>query len=256
MFGSLIAPSNVRPSQSSHPVPQPSTTQTLPVGSSLISYPTMPSTSEYHLTCLCGAVREPGTLLDSDTIPVLAPEICHCNLCRHTTGSLGGSFPKLRGAPSQATLDSCVEYVSSARVSMYHCATCGCGTFVDHKEKDLWYVCAGMIEPGDGSGNQKARDVVRVERHDFLSDKGDGGLVPRLMRLGTGGEERDVECWDTFPDTKKVSVEGVREMQKVSIEKGKSVPAKNEKLQVKCRCGGVDLRIKRAGLCKRHAGGQ
>ena len=103
-----------------------------------------------------------------------------------------------------------------------------------------------MIEPSDGSGNAKARDVVRVERHDFLSDTGDGGLVPRMLTLGKEGEQRDVVCWDTFPDTKRVTEEEVRGMQRVSIEKGKSKPGKEEKLKVKCRCGGVDLRIKRA----------
>ena len=106
---------------------------------------------------------------------------------------------------------------------------------------------SGVIEPRDGSGNAKARDVVRVERHDFVGDTGDGGLVPRILKLGGGvGEERELVLWDTFPDTKRVSEEDVKEMQRVSVEKGKSKPAKDETLQVKCRCGGVDLRIKRA----------
>ena len=117
---------------------------------------------------------------------------------------------------------------------------------MDDKEKEGWFFCAGMLEATEGGGSRDVKDVVRVERHDFLGDTGDGGLVPRLMRLGG----REPVRWDTFPDTRKVSEEEVLEMQRVSIEKGKTKPAVDETLQAKCHCGGVDLRVKRADYAK------
>jgi hypothetical protein len=122
--------------------------------------------------------------------------------------------------------------------------------WIEAKLKEQWLVCAGVIDRVDGGegvrGEGTVRDVVRVERHDFLSDTVDSGLVPRLLQLGKDGEQREVVCWDTFPDSRRVSPEEVQEMERKSVEKGKDKPGRDEKLQLKCHCGGVDLLIKRA----------
>lgn len=210
----------------------------------------MTSTSDYHITCLCGAVRESGTLLDSPTIPTSSPELCHCNPCRYTTGALGGSFPRLRGVPTQASLDACVAYDSSLTHTRYHCGACGSSTFVHAKGDDHWICLGGVIEPADGSGNEKAKDVVRIETHDFVGDVADGGLVSVLAVLGG----RAISRWETSPGEREVGMDEVKQREARSIEKAKEKPAVDETLQVKCHCGGVDLRLRRADFANDSQG--
>ena len=255
MFGSFIPPSVNKSLPNLQELPSPPVRSSQQQQQRLLAFTMSSSTDAYHMTCLCGAINEPGTLLESTSVPIIAPEICHCNLCRHSTGALGGAFPRLRGSPSQASLDKCAAYDSSAKTRLWHCDTCGCQLFVHSKAADQWYAYSGIIEPVDGSVGVK--NVVRVERQEFLGDTGDGGLAPRMLRLGGVGKEREIPCWNqyaTSTERRRVTEAEVRDMERLSIEKGKTKPGVNETLQAKCRCEGVDLRIQRADFTKNTYG--
>jgi hypothetical protein len=72
-------------------------------------------TSTAHITCLCGAISEPGSKLVQETFPI-KEELCHCNPCRQTTGALAPVFANLKEHPSNETLEKCSVYESSTKV--------------------------------------------------------------------------------------------------------------------------------------------
>jgi hypothetical protein len=157
----------------------------------------MTSTSLAHLTCLCGAILEPGTLLSDLQIPMWV-DMCHCNSCRHTTGSLGASFPPLNSSPSQDTLSKPVAYHSSQVVTRYFCSTCGCHCVLFSHQRKKWCCLSGTIEPSPtfkASYNQWPKDTVKVSRHDYVLDTLDSGLAPVLLNLNG----RSIPTWSATP---------------------------------------------------------
>ena len=205
-------------------------------------------TSTAHLTCLCGAVHEPGTLLSATELPI-EDAICHCNLCRHTSGSLGPSFPRLGSAPSAKSLNACTQYTTSATHAYYFCGTCGTPTFVEVKSKGYWCCFAGTIERDPEQvkeGETWTKDIVKIARHDWLDDTGDGGMAAILLKLGG----RNVPCFhqgtSTARDQSEISAEDVRAMAKNTEDW--AVPGMDKSMVVKCRCEGTDLRVRRANF--------
>jgi hypothetical protein len=246
MLGSFIAPSSVRPLRNPLVNRQPPTLVTKPVGRTPAATkmaPTAPA-SEYHMTCLCGAVEEPGTLLISPTIPAPGREICWCTDCNWVAGCLGAAFPVLKQAPSEASLSKCVKYDSSKTHRRYHCGTCGCSTFVERMGE--WFAIAGIIERRKDAGPTDVRDVVRVEFHKWIKNTVDGGMIPKMLKLGKGDNEREIELRETSSESRIMKPEEIKEMERTSIDRGKDRPSLDEKLIVKCHCGGIDLRIRRA----------
>jgi hypothetical protein len=246
MLGSFIAPSNIRPLRNLPGLRQSPTLFTKPVGrlpAATNMAPTAPA-SEYHMTCLCGAVEEPGTLLVSPTIPAPAKEICWCTDCNWVVGCLGAAFPLLKEAPSEATLRKCVKYDSSKTHRRYHCGTCGCSTFVE--KMGQWFAIAGIIERRKDTGPSDVKDVVRVEIHKWIKDTVDGGMIPKMLKLGKSDNSRDIELRETSLEARIMKPDEIREMEKASVAKGQDKPSLDEKLIAKCHCGGVDLRIRRA----------
>ena len=145
----------------------------------LRSHFTMTSTSSAHLICLCGAISAPGTLLADPEIPI-SVEICYCNPCRRTTGSLGVSFPALNSSPSPEILSKLTGYHSSQVLTRYFCSTCGCHCFLLHQERKKWYCLGGIIEPSPALGGNKTqwpKDTLKVSRHQ---------CVPRYPRRRAG----------------------------------------------------------------------
>src|SRR5690349_1482733 len=105
-------------------------------------------TDQTIINCLCGKVNEKG-LVASRTLPV-ETELCHCNPCRYTTGTIGASFVPLASRPSQSLQADnqhlLVGYDSSAKLTRYFCGTCGSHCFVNTHRKDKWYACSGVVE--------------------------------------------------------------------------------------------------------------
>ena len=85
---------------------------------------TMAPTSAARLTCLCGNISVPGSILESSELP-MPLKICHCNFCRHITGSLslGLAFPPLSASPPAAILARLTAYKESKKSTVYFCPT-------------------------------------------------------------------------------------------------------------------------------------
>ncbi|KIN00020.1 hypothetical protein OIDMADRAFT_104734 [Oidiodendron maius Zn] len=206
----------------------------------------MTSTSSAHLTCLCGAISEPGTLLSDSKIPITI-EICHCNPCRYATGALGAVFPPLKASPSQDTLSKVTPYHSSQKNIRYFCSTCGSHCFVENQKNNEWFCLSGIIEQSPASradNTQWPKDIIKVSRHDYVLDTVDGGLVPIMLDL----HGRTIPTWslaaqeiDSF-DLPHADVLFLASKAMSTIPS----PKEGSNLPAKCHCGGVSLLIKRA----------
>jgi hypothetical protein len=209
----------------------------------------MVNTSSARLTCLCGAISMPATILAEPKLPINAG-ICHCNVCRHTTGSLGASFPLLRSSPSQETLSKLTAYHSSEHVVRYFCSTCGCHCFCLVLNNQQWSCLAGIIEadPSTKAKNEPwPEDVIKVSRHEYVLDTIDGGVTPFLLNFNG----RLVPTWTDVPqegpqaESFDLPHESILELPSKSMSTVQK-PKKDAYLEAKCHCGGVSLLIKRA----------
>ncbi|KAH7416837.1 hypothetical protein BKA64DRAFT_656344 [Cadophora sp. MPI-SDFR-AT-0126] len=206
----------------------------------------MASTSAAQLTCLCGNISVPGGLLEASRLPIQL-KICHCNFCRHVTGSLGMAFPPLRASPAPETLAKLTAYKESEKSELYFCPKCGCYCFISTYQKN-WFCTSGMIEKSPSSENETvawSNDVVKISCHDFVLDTIDGGLTPFLLNLNG----RSIPTWQAAanksPGTKyDLTHEEILSLSSKSI-KDIPPPGENDYVPAKCRCGGVSLLIKR-----------
>ncbi|KUJ15432.1 uncharacterized protein LY89DRAFT_686187 [Mollisia scopiformis] len=203
----------------------------------------MTSTPSAHLTCLCGAISEPGTLLKDDRFPTSA-SICHCNSCRRTSGSLGASFPPLKSPPPEATLSRLTAYHSSDIITRYFCSKCGCHCFIFHHPRKKWYCLGGVVEPSpspEAHNVSGPKNTIQVSLHEYVSDTLDGGLAPLFHNLGG----RFIPIYTAAPGSAEIAYDTTLSSLKESVN-STPPPAVNSCLPAKCHCGGVSLLIKRA----------
>lgn len=100
----------------------------------------------------------------------LKGSLCHCNSCRHGTGTLyiGAAYiPDSCLEPVRDSLSKLKASKWSDRRTMYFCDTCGTTVFGDLDDK-LWF-CTGALD--------KLEDIVHVERQIFVQDTKDGGFT-------------------------------------------------------------------------------
>jgi hypothetical protein len=212
--------------------------------------------SSARLTCHCSAVSESGALLSASLLPA-DTELCHCNPCRYSTGSLAVSFLPLSHGPSIETLSRLTAYRSSAILTRFFCSICGCQCFLQHHQPhDQWYCLSGVVEQ---SPESKAKDerwptnIVRIHSHQFVSDTVDDGLTPCWLSLGG----RSVPAWSmATPENRIPQRPQDLKSEKLAVEQlgtrtevGKRASAVDREatLEGRCLCGGVSLSIKRAG---------
>lgn len=211
----------------------------------------MTATSSTHLTCLCGSICEPGTLLSDHEAP-LQTTMCHCNSCRLTTGSLGISFARLKSSPSFEALNRATSYKSSALVTRYFCSTCGCYCFFWDAERKAWFCLSGIVEsnPASETGSlSKPENIAEVLRHEYVSDTVDGGLAACLLQVG----ERSIPAWATAPAPQELGTQDLFDLSHPTILSLPSkaieklpLPQEESHLVAECHCGGVSLSIRRA----------
>ncbi|SCN90397.1 uncharacterized protein FFB20_11434 [Fusarium fujikuroi] len=97
--------------------------------------------------------------------------LCHCNICRHSTGLLFTSYLPTEKPSSVEGLSVFEAPDGSCR---YFCPTCGCHVYRSHQDQDgesRWGVATGVITRSDDSS-------VRVSyvTHQKVEDTIDGGV--------------------------------------------------------------------------------
>lgn len=238
--------------------------------------------STAQLTCLCGDIKEPGTLLrpssPTATFPVIS-HMCHCNSCRQTTGNIILSCPLLVGPPSTESLARCTKYASSASLLRYFCSRCGCHCFhqefkkrqndssakssshsagggggeVEEPPVKKWYVNAGIIErdPAQVAPEEAwATDLVKTECHQHVADTVDGSIVPGLASLD--GADIPLYLGPSSPPSPanqnpQPSVSEILKLREsVSVQHHDPHPPGNDQqLRAACHCGGIAFSIRR-----------
>ncbi|KEF57883.1 uncharacterized protein A1O9_05804 [Exophiala aquamarina CBS 119918] len=238
--------------------------------------------STAQLTCLCGDIKEPGTLLrpssPTKTFPV-GSHMCHCNSCRYTTGNITLSCPVLVGPPSTESLARCTTYSSSASLFRYFCSRCGCHCFHQEFNKESqasnprsssnggaeepqvgkWYVNAGLIErdPAQVAPQEVwATDLVETEYHHHIADTVDGSIVPGLADLD-GAEIPLYLGPSSQVQGQQASVDEIRRL----AEHRRDTKPNPDCLKAACQCGGIAFSIRRPnyamddqGVPARHIG--
>ncbi|KIX03518.1 uncharacterized protein Z518_07071 [Rhinocladiella mackenziei CBS 650.93] len=190
-----------------------------------------------HLACHCGLITEPTSLLLSPSLPIEC-SICHCNICRHTTGALGAWYVTLKDRPSEESMSNAASYKASEKYTRYFCKGCGCNVFVRSERDGRWLACAGVVE-FSGADDSGYKNVAKVMFHEYMGDATDGGIGPYLTRLGG----RDVPCYVTEPhqDAGPMKEGELLEIQTKTNQAQSS--SRGDMMEVACHCGGVQLRI-------------
>ena len=192
------------------------------------------------VTCLCGAITQSINLDQPLPYP---SEICHCNPCRLTSGSLGSSFVTITNK-SLPHLDKCTAYKSSPPVTRYFCSTCGTHLFVDGwGDPDAWRVNAGCVEREASQQPNTAAtkpDILSIQYHGFVSDTVDGGIAPWLPEI----DGRHIPSYDSYGDNPETRTEIDPLTLPSKNDEGKR--GVEEKLLAQCYCGGVAFDILRS----------
>ncbi|GMU44059.1 MAG: GFA family protein [Xanthomonadales bacterium] len=128
--------------------------------------------AEHRGSCLCGRVH----FVVRGEIP--APDACHCQACRKSSGHYFVSADIQRAAIDISGLDEVRWYHSTPDVRRGFCGHCGATLFWDRPGRDWIGVAMGAFDTPTGS---------HIHVHIFVAEKGDyyeiGDGVPQYARV-------------------------------------------------------------------------
>ena len=187
------------------------------------------ATKTLEAKCLCGAVH--FTLDMPVSLLPLQVRLCHCSICRYTSGApcvFHMTLPKgmerrfvTPSVPSNITLGP----AKSGLCTIDFCSTCGCHVGSTDAE-------TGELAMSTSIFSDHGPDVFQINRHIFSKSVKDCGIAPMVMNVG-GRVLADRNPPDDHPRAEIVSGE---------IETGKDG---EERLRAECYCGGVSFTIPR-----------
>lgn len=195
-----------------------------------------------HITCLCGksegTVRVTAQRLPMETV------LCHCNICRYTSGVLCVSYLTLASPPRLEA--SLIPYQSSAKMERKFCGVCGSHIFAHNSDVDEWYLATGVIEPIGARSAGKAMQPTSLVRHEFVSDTFDGGLAPCLATI----QGRKLPFFAQGPDQEPLtSITGQPTLRTAALdstnEQRPDSSSSKDHLHASCHCGGVQFMLSR-----------
>jgi len=109
-------------------------------------------------SCLCGAVTF------EVSVPLPAPDACHCSKCRKHSGHVFASTDVPRAAVAIRGEDHIAWYASSEKARRGFCRTCGSSLFWDPLFRDWIGVAMGAFDKPT---------ETHLGVHIFVADKGD-----------------------------------------------------------------------------------
>lgn len=186
-------------------------------------------TKTLEAKCFCGSVHM------SFDIPVsslpLSVYLCHCSLCRYSTGApcivhaqlAVGLRPKYLGESSE---DKMTSYISEGADCSYDfCSTCGCHIGGVSLGRDQWTVATSIF------ADHGPENFV-ITSHIFSKSAKGGGISSMLTHMG----DREMKSWNPPDDDPKAKV------VESKAEVGKDG---EDRLRAQCKCGGVSFTIRR-----------
>lgn len=203
------------------------------------------ATKALKASCLCGAAKHDLSIPES-SLP-LKLTFCHCNSCRHYTGTLQLTVAVLpySYSPASDLIDKLKHYEFFPRIDDYFCPTCGTHMlfYVKHSGGDpdsngYWAVHTGSLEQVDG--------ILEPDVHWFVGDTLDGGFA---------------DFFPTYNDNAITRYAGFKEKSEElplyweSPERPQVIPSPSDKLHCYCRCGGIEFWIARPSERSKKASG-
>lgn len=175
-----------------------------------------------NLACACrsisGFVKVPSSELP------LPMTLCHCNACRHITGSMYVSDIPIPAGSSPLNINKGeLGSYNVTDVMRYFCKKCGCFIFHRNKVSNSVYICTGVLE--------KVEDLVELKEHEFVADTKDRGLSEWLP---------DVTRWEGRPWKSERLGNTTQALQPYSPSSSTSALSK---LSGYCHCRGVQFDV-------------
>lgn len=127
--------------------------------------------------CLCKAHTFTSSVRKSE-LPLKAVS-CHCDSCRHETGSF--HFSEVAWPDPEVDLSSLQQYHFSETLVEYSCATCSSPLFCKR-------TTPGAIPDAFSGALNNAPGLVEYSKHIFVADTVDGGATPWLRKNYRDGE--------------------------------------------------------------------
>ena len=183
-------------------------------------------TVEITAQCLCKA-HTFSTRVSESSLP-LESTACHCNSCRHATGSLclvSAIWPQPK---ENVDIGGLKSYQFSANVTTRFCGTCSTPMFYETpgSPSELG-VFTGALRNIDA-------DLVRITQHIFVGDTLDGGASVWLRKPNPDGKE--------IPRYREYSEEIPWSLPEAPAHSsGSDAEEITESLPVSCHCKGVQL---------------
>lgn len=135
-------------------------------------------------------------------------------------------------------MDKLTAYQFTSTCIRYFCSTCGSHCFVDHPEKENeWFCTGGIIDPPEST---PLKDVIEITSHAYIDDTVDGGLTPLFLSLSDDTDS----LFPAVHGKDALTPDAVLNMASKALQHPS--PTADDKLSVKCHCGGVSLLVSRA----------
>ena len=109
-------------------------------------------------SCMCGAVTF------TVSVPLPAPDACHCTKCRKHSGHYFVSSDIPRSAVTIDGLERVTWFQSSEKVRRGFCSVCGSSLFFDPPHKDWIAIALGAFD---------TPTQTKIAKHIFVANKGD-----------------------------------------------------------------------------------
>ncbi|KAF1993919.1 hypothetical protein P154DRAFT_527437 [Amniculicola lignicola CBS 123094] len=207
-----------------------------------------PETTTLTATCHCKSSTISFTV-PTDTLGHLKTHFCHCDICRHTHGTLCTIHTPILEPTFNP--ESFTAYESSSHVTRWFCSTCG-AHMVDRAmsaskdgeaAKQSWCVATSLVDADES--------IWAFDAHIFVGSTRDGGLATWLPGIGN----KELKIWTK--DRQNGDEDRGDWMQPLLSRRSSpslghghghakgSTNEEEDKLHLKCHCGGIDLSISR-----------
>ena len=97
----------------------------------------------------------------------LAMILCHCNICRHSSGLLAVSHVSITPGSSVFQINGQPCCYKTPLQTRYFCGNCGCSIYQKQEKAETIELCTGALE---------SAGFVEISAHIFVADTIDGGL--------------------------------------------------------------------------------
>ncbi|KAJ5024547.1 hypothetical protein PSV08DRAFT_378273 [Bipolaris maydis] len=186
-------------------------------------------------SCLCKA-HVHTTTIPKSSLPLKA-HICHCDTCRHVSGSLYSSLAFWPSPRSTVDLSGYKLFNFSPAFDLLFCATCSTpmiGAFKDETKPLLM---------ATGALNNVACDmeVVKWSHMGFIGDTRDGGASIWMKYINASGPP--LKCFKT--QTRGDGAEELADDWQLQLESPDKFTERQDAIPIRCKCRGVDLVLNR-----------